>query len=192
MTPRRILFAVLCLLVIGSLWRTVSVERDTRQITQAYQQARQMVEQLETERTHLNQELSSAHETLEGQTSALGNLQQELKSLQVRLDQTAGELAALQREHEQLQGEHTSLLTEKQQLEAKLSSLKELRLAIHDVRRKMWNERLTAWHAHIQQVKEADQRQLAEGNRGYIVRDGAPTLGASQRLRVHVLEPQSQ
>ena len=199
-TPRtRIAVLVLALLVV-SLWRAVAVEREKRQVTEAYQRAHQLVTQLAQERDHLNQELVGANHTVEAQAGDLKNLQQELKSVQQRLEETVTEIASLQREHQTLHQENAVLATElgtvkteKQQLEAKLSSLKELRLAIHDVKRKMSTERWAAWRAQRERLKVEDQERLASGNRGYLVREGTSTLSAAgPRLHVHVLEPQSQ
>ena len=195
----RVLLLFLALLVCVSLWRTVAVEREKRQITEAYERAHQLVTQLAAERNHLNQELVGANHTVESQAGDLNNLQHELKSVQQRLEETTAEIASLQREHQMLHQENTALTTElgtvkteKQQLEAKLSSLKELRLAIRDVKRKMSTERWAAWRAHVERLKSEDQERLASGNHGYLVRGGNSTLGAGPRLHVHVLEPQSQ
>ena len=82
---------------------------------------------------------------------------------------------------------------EKQRLEAKLSSIKELKLAIHDLRYKMWNDRWAAWRAQVQNQRAEDEEALARGNRGYLLRDGVSTLARENlRLRVHVLEPQAK
>ena len=195
----RLILTVLAVVVIASLWRTVLVERDKRRLSDAYRQTQELVKQMETERSHLNEELGSARQTIETQSGSLQSLQHDLQDVQGKLEKTTAELASLQREHEQLRTQNSSLatkldsvLTEKQQLEAKLSSLKELRLAIRDVQRKMWNERLAAWRARVQALKQTDQERLALGNRGFLVRDGKPTLGTATTLRVHVLEPQAQ
>ena len=188
----RLLLFGLAILSGVSLWRMMSVEREKRRVASAYEQAQQTLKQLEEERVHLNQELSGAHETIEKQTGEMANLQQELKSLGGQLEQTTTELSALQREHQQLRSTNASLLSERQQLEAKLSSIQELRLAIREVKRKMNDQRLAAWRAHIQAMKAADQQRLASGNRGYLVRGGVPTLGSRSELQVRVLQPQSQ
>ena len=195
----RVIVLVLVALVVGSLWRAVSVEQDKRRIAESYQQAQEMVKQLEDERSHLNDELVNARQTVEGQAGNITNLQQELQGVQEKLDQTVAELASLQRDHALLRQQNASLasqlgsvMTEKQQLEAKLSSLKELRVAIRDVKRKMWNERWAALQARIETLKREDQERLVSGNRGYIVRQGVSTLGSSRKLQVHVLEPQTQ
>ena len=195
----RFILLALALLVLASLWRTVAVEREKRRLATAYEQARRTLTQLEKEHAQLNTELADARQTIQKQTGDMANLQQELKGLDARLEQATTELTALQHEHEQLRLSNASLssqlstlATEKQQLEAKLSSIRELKLAIRDVRRKMWEQRLAAWRAHIHALKEADRERLASGNRGYLVRAGVPTSGSRAKLQVHVLQPQSQ
>ena len=184
--------AGLIILLAVSIWRMVSVDQERKRLSAAYTQAQQTLQQLETERAHLNDELVGAHETIEKQTGDLANLQQELKDLGARLERTTTELTSLQREHEQLRQSNASLATEKQQLEAKLSSIKELKLAIRGVKRKMGEERRAAWQVHIQEMKVADTQRLASGNRGYLLRNGTPTAGSHATVKVHVLEPQSR
>ena len=89
----------------------------------------------------------------------------------------------------QLTAQLAAAKAEKAALEAKLSSIKELKLAIRDVRRKLWNERWADYRALAQARREQDQEQLASGNRGFVVKQGRSTLGSSPRLQVHVLEP---
>ena len=194
------LLLLAALLMSVSLWRVAAVERQKRQLAEAYARAHQLVAQLSEERAHLNQELVSANHTVESQAGDFKNLQQELKGVQQRLDETMAEIASLQREHETLRQQNAALSTEldtakteKQQLEAKLSSLRELHLAIRDLKRKMSTARWTAWRAHVQRLKSDDQERLIAGNRGYLVRDGTSTLAAAApRLHVRVLDPQSQ
>ena len=188
----RFVLLALLILAIASLWRTFALEREKRHLTAAYQHAQQALTQLEAERTQLNQELTGAHQTIEQQGGEMTTLQDSLKELGARLAQTTTELTSLQHDYQQLRTSHETLMTEKQRLEAKLSSIKELKLAILDVKRQMWNRRLAAWRAHIQVMKEADRERLASGNRGYLVREGVPTFGPRTKLQVRVLEPQSQ
>ena len=202
MTQRgRWILIVLAVFTVGSLWRTFVVERDKRAISAQYNEAQQLAAQLAAERDHLNQELGEARHEMEGQAGEMGNLKQELTSMQEQLDQTVGQLTSIQREHEALRQEHTSMTAqlasmaeEKEALEAKLSSLRELRLAIRSVKQKIRDEQWAAWRAHVEESKRADQEKLASGNRGYVMRDGATTLGshaATPRMNVHVLEPQT-
>ena len=199
MKRHQILLLLLVILMGTSVWRQVSVEREKRKIDAAYQEAQSTIQELSSERAQLNQELTTTRQTVEDQAGNISNMQQELKTVQDRLDKTLAEIASLQQEHQQLRQANSSLTTqlssvmqEKQQLEAMHSDLRELRLAIRDVKDKMWQQRWAAWRARVDAQKRADQEQLANGNRGFVVRAGASTLGASPRLHVHVLEPNSQ
>ena len=192
---RVILIALLTALAV-SLWRTVSVERDKRALSHSYEQAQQLVAQLTQERTHLNTELTEAKQTVETQAGSLSNLELELGNVQAKLTTAATQIASLQHEHEQMRGQNASLtarldsaMADKAALEARLSSLKELKLAIRDVRQKLWNERWADFRARVYAQRERDQEQLASGNRGFVVKQGRSTLGSSPRLQVHVLEP---
>ena len=193
----RIVLAVLLTALVISLWRTLSVERDRRELNRAYEQSQQAVAQLTGERDHLTTELAQSKQTVESQAGSISNLNTELASVQAKLDEAATQIASLQREQGQMRGENAELATrldaalaEKGRLEFRLSSLKELRLAIKDVRRKLWNEHWADWRAYVQARREKDQEMLASGNRGFVVKQGRSTLGASPRLQVHVLEPE--
>ncbi|MBI2103963.1 MAG: hypothetical protein HYT90_00075 [Candidatus Omnitrophica bacterium] len=195
----RVVLVVLGILLAASLWRTTAAERQRLQVAKTYEEAQQLIQQLTAEREQLSSELGTARQTTETQAGNVQSLQVELVAVQERLRETTDQIASLQREHAKLRQENTSLTaqleqaaSEKQALEAKLSSLKELRLAIRDVKQKMWAERWANWRARAQRQRERDEAQLASGNRGYVVKQGKSTLGASPRLLVHVLEPQSQ
>lgn len=196
---RRVLVFGLVFVAVVSLWRMASVEREKRRLAKEHERIQQLVKQLEAEKGRLDAELTEARRMIEQQLGEITGLQEGLRGTQARLDTTVVKLTQLQREYEALlQGNESvkrqlsAVIAEKQQLEAKFSSLKELRLAIRDVKRKIWSARWTTRRLQIQTQREADQGQLALGNRGYLVRDGMPTSGASPKMHVHVLEPQSQ
>ena len=193
----RVILVILLTALVVSLWRTLVVERDRRALSSVYEQSQQLVAQLRTERTQLSSELTEAKETIETQAGSLSNLEMELASVQAKLDRAATQIATLQREHEQMRQENTSLtsqlgsaMAEKTALEARLSSLKELKLAIRDVRRQMWNERWADYRARVQAQRDRDEEMLASGNRGMVVSQGRSTLGSMPRLQVHVLQPE--
>lgn len=195
----RVILVVLGVATAVSLWRTVALERQKGRLSQAYTEAQDVLGQVTQERDRLNGELSTARQTVEGQAGQLASLQHELEEAEGRLERTVAELASLQREQERLRSQNSSLsmqlsalTAEKAKLEERLSSLKELRLAIRDVKRKIWQSRWASFRARIEQLRHEDQDRLASGNRGYIIRDGKPTLSPAARLQVHVLEPQSQ
>lgn len=177
-------------MVIGAL--AVKVQMDNRKLATSYAQIQATMERVEQERAQLSDELDKARQTLKGQAD-------DLSSLQTRLAQAEKELQQLWREYAQLRETNADLgqqlgmtLEEKQALEAKLSSLKELRSAIRDVKRKIAQERWEAWLSRIRNQRVIDQQKLAQGNKGYLVRDGASTAGSSAKLLIRVLDPQTQ
>lgn len=194
----RVIFFTVAILVLASLWRTVSVEREKHRIAASYEAARQTLAQLEEERTTLAAELSVAQSTMTEQAGEVASLQTALKGVQDKLDHTVDELASLQREHEQLRQQRASLtsaldsvVAEKAQLEVKLSSIKELKVAIRDIKRNMGEQRWAAWRARVEAARAADQERLMAGNRGYVLQDGVSTLGVNTKLHVRVLEPET-
>lgn len=198
--PRsRIVLVVLAVIAAASVWRTASTEQQRRQLSSAYGEAQQLLDEVNRERDRLNSELSQARQTVEGQAGDMANLKEELSAVQGKLQETLAQITSLQREQAALRQQNASLSTrlsaateERAQLDARLSNIKELKLAIRDVRRKVWQQRFAAWRARIEQLRHQDEDRLVSGNRGYLVRDGKSTAGPATRLQVHVLEPQSQ
>jgi chromosome segregation ATPase len=190
----------LAVLAAVTLWRTLAGEGERARITRANLQLTQTVQQLETERAKLQDELEGTRETIAAQTEDLTGLRQELETTQADLNQTVTALASLKRDFQDVQNETgvlaaqlAAVMTEKEQLEAKLSSVKELKLAIREIKRKAWEQRWAAWRVRLRAHRRVeDEDHLVWGNQGYVVRDGVSTLGAGSRMHVQVLEPQTQ
>ena len=195
-TISRVAFRLLVLgFIVSALWAAKATYDRSR--------FQREVAGLQGEQARLSGALSQAQETLHAQTERLTGLEQDLADLQVTLTQRERQLAQLQEEHAQVLASHTSLTgrvelleQDKAGLEAKLSSLKELRSAIRLVKHKIRQERWESWLAHVRQQRQEDVQQLAGGNRGYVVRQGSSTLGAraavGTKLQVRVLEPEAQ
>ena len=161
-----------------------------------YQQAKTALSQVEQERDHLGQELSGARQTLDDQAS-------QLESLKTQLAQAERDVSQLQLEQTRLQQAKTSLTEQladvtqtKAALEAKLSSIQELKTLIHELQRKQvqafWRERWDGWIARVQAQRALDQQKLTQGNRGLLVRNGMSTLGSRTTWQVRVLDPQTE
>ncbi len=194
----RIIVGALLVALAVSSWRTFSLEGEKRRLEGSYERARAQLVRLLDEHGLLEEELTGAVDEAGITGVEVQTLRREMARLQKRLDETMVGLTALQIEREALVQENMSLAeeleivtSEKQQLEAKFSSIKELRLALRSVKRKMRDRRWAAWRARVAAQRTKDERLLAEGNRGFIVRDGQATLGVGTKLHVRVLEPQS-
>ena len=185
-----LLLLTIGLLVSGAL--ATKVELDKRRLASAYAKAQAALAQLEQERAHLAQELTQARQTLEDRTGELAQLQTQLERTEQSASQLRLEQARLQNANVSLADQLTAATQAKRALEAKLSSLKELQAAIRSIKEELWQEHRHAWLRRIEEQRAADQRKLAHGNRGFVVRHGAPTLGSPTRLQVRVHEPQAQ
>ena len=164
---------------------------DKRRLTAVYTQARAEIAQL-------SQELGQARQTIDTQADDFGALEQELTRIQTRLNLADQDIARLQQEQVAMKEENqtlneqlTAASAEQQALRARLSSLTELKIAVREVKARVRQERWEAWLAYVRAQRADDQQRLAKGNRGFVVRNGVPTIGAPTRLQVRVLEPQA-
>ena len=193
----RYVVIALAVVVIAVLWRTVSIEGAKHRLEVSYMQAQQAVSELQQDRDQLTAELEIAKRSVEASNIDISRLHSELEIIQSKLDDTVIELSSLQRDHEFLRQTNTSLADqlssvedEKQQLEARLGDITQLRLAIRDVKQRMNDERWARWRARVQELKDEDQRRLAAGNRGFMIKNGISMADTAARMHVKVLEPE--
>ena len=199
-TTRTVLIVLIGVVALAIV--AIKGELDKRKLSADYVKAQTTVRQLENDWVRLNQELSEARQTVETQSSDLSQLHGQFEQIQARLAQTEGEVTQLRADYAKLQDTSTDLsdqlalaTKEREALQSKLSSVHELKLALRDLRQKVWKQRWQAWLDHIQAQRQGAATQLAQGNRGYVVRNGASTLNAatpSTRLQVRVLDPETQ
>jgi chromosome segregation ATPase len=199
----RIALAVLVVGLIASWVMTYRTDHDNRRLSAALDQAHTSIVELESERQRLEQELAQASETVQGQDVKIGLLQAELTDLEGLFTDAEQEIGRLQAEQSAMLARNQDLTNEfaladqeRTEMRTKLSSVKELKLAIKSVRRELRQQRRQVWLAKIEAQRARDQQLVASGNRGFVVRNGASTLAASPRLRtrlqVRVLEPQAE
>ncbi|MCM8758006.1 MAG: hypothetical protein NC903_02975, partial [Candidatus Omnitrophica bacterium] len=86
---------------------------------------------------------------------------------------------SLKQENRQLIESIDKLTIEKGSLEKKLNSIEELKKILKELKRKIYLENL-----RIKREKEL----IFEGNRGYIIKDGKPTLRAKVKIEVIPVE----
>ncbi len=199
----RIAIVVLLASVVGSWVLTLKVERDRKQLTEKYAAAQAALTEAELARKQLSDEVWVNKKLLAEQDEELTGLQAELSSLQTKLADAHQEINRLHTEqvalidHHQGLTERLAVVTqENQRLEAKLSSIKELKSAIRVVRARLQDEQHQARLAMIQHQRTEDQKRLAQGNRGFVVRNGTSTIVAERKLgtklQVRVLDPQTE
>lgn len=183
-------------------------KREQQQMSAAYQEAKVRVEELESERETLAQEIaaelvSEIQGDPEAETASpeLSELQKELTNLKGQLDQALSELSLMQTENEELMMERRSLLTqvkvmstEREHLRQKMNSVDALQESLAEVKAKIRREQAekkkAKRQARIAAQKDQDERESAEGNGGLVVRNGESTISSSPRMRIRVLQPQ--
>jgi chromosome segregation ATPase len=141
-----------------------------RKITEMEEAKEAMEVQLTKEKDALDLQLKEAQAQLKLVTEELSAAKDKVTTL----EKDNSDLLAKQKE---LQDKVDAIVKEKEVLEAKFNSLKELRQAIHDLKEKMYQERLAV-------RRELRAKQLIEGNRGYLTYQGVPTNRGKVRIEV--------
>lgn len=137
-------------------------------------------------RQHLA-ETAGAVERLDAQAQFFGNEVERLTQDVARFQHSSLES---REERAQLMQQVLTLEQEKASLAKRLNSVDELKLAIQEAIERRKQVQQADRLALLKAKRDAQERWLSQGNRGYLVRDGRPTIGRSTVwIRVH--EPES-
>ena len=180
----------------GVLW-VRSIQWENRQLQAIVEQRNRVINQLSQEETQLKQELVTAQEHLAATAGEVARLDQIAQGFGQQVAQLSGEVSQVKQSYEQARQEREELLqrvldleTERMLLMRRLSSIDELRLAIREAIQTRKTDRQVHWLSLIRSQRMADAQELANGNRGYLVKDGRPTMsGSTVLIRVH--EPEA-
>ncbi len=169
--------------VTGGLAIKLGVER--RKIADHYAEAQRTL-------AELDHELDETRTIAQDQAAELDHLQGRLVDTQHEVQRLQFEQKGFRQANANLLQQLASVSEERTLLEQKMRSIRELKLAIRNVKQQMWAKRRHEWLAKLEVQRAEDERRLAEGNRGYLVRDGSSTLKSATTLQVRVLDPESQ
>jgi len=97
---------------------------------------------------------------------------EELQQVKFNLENTQKELNIVKTRLTKIEECNLVLLEEKEKLDARLHSLKELKAAIREVKLESRQQRLRQCLLKIKTQREIDAQKLTQGNRGYLVKDG--------------------
>lgn len=136
-----------------------------------------------------NIELEENRVQLKQEQEARQLLELELRAAKDQLQKVIAELKDISSKLSNSEKNNLALLEEKQKLEAKLHSLKELKEAIRQVKAEYRREKAQQYLAKKESQKEIDAQKLAQGNRGFLVRDGQSTHQPKVKIEV---EPTGQ
>lgn len=189
--------ALLLLGVALAGWWAWSVHRENRQLHTAVALRDQVIDELGTQGTHLVAELGEAKTHLLETAAEVARLDQQAQVFGIEMEQMNGELGRFQASYEAIREEREQLIKQVMDLEQErttmlkqFSSVDELRLAIREAVEARKQARQASRLSRLAARRAPVDQQLADGNRGYLIRDGQPTVSAGTRwIRVH--EPES-
>ena len=152
-----------------------------------------VINQLAQEETQLKGDLATAQQHLSDTATEVARLDQVAQGFGQQVAQLSGQVTQVQQSYDQVRQEREELLqrvldleTERMLLLRRLSSIDDLRLAIREAIETRKSERQAHWLSLIRTQRMADMQESASGNRGYLVRDGRPTMNnATVLIRVH-------
>ncbi|MCI0562876.1 MAG: hypothetical protein MN733_30720, partial [Nitrososphaera sp.] len=213
---RRIaLIAGVCsaLLLLASLlyfW-VRSLQLENRQLELAVNQRDSIISQWKKEGEKLQQQLSEARLYLAETAGEVARLDLQAQTFGMAVDRLNSDVERFQdsyvqirREREQLMERVVALEQERAFLSEKLSSVDQLQLAIREAVevRKQAEETKRLLRMNAKRLEEGkrlaeEQQWLLDGNRGFVVRDGSPTLGIpsesadNSKLLIRVHDPEA-
>ena len=192
------LFAAIAICgVLSSIW-AISRERQNHQLQVAIQQRNAIINQLEQDEGQLQQELLATKTRLTQTAMQISQLSQQAQQFAADVQRMGVQIEGIQESSAQIREERSQLLQrvllleqERQRLMQNLSTIPGLRKAIHEAIDSRRRVRYIQRRVTPQSYLDYPASKVAVGNRGYLVRDGRPTVG-SATMWIQVHEPEQQ
>ncbi len=132
----------------------------------------------------LQAELKLEHVLKAAMQKEFSSTKDELDKVKTELDNTQKQLNEVNSKLAASESNNAELIEEKKALEARLHSLKELRQAVGEIKQEMWQERYRQILVKKEMQKQIDAYKLAEGNRGFLLKDSKPTYKPAVKIEV--------
>lgn len=186
------LIAVLLLgLSAFSLSRYAPLLKAKQEIEKQNQEARELLVKLDSDLNVLSDRLEEQIKTNQQIHAENNSLKENFKKVQDDLNITNEQLeilttsllslnrenAVLEENNQMLAERLESILEDKQSMLAKINSIQELKKMIVEIKKQVIENR-----AHLK--KKIDERKLADGNKGFVVKDGIETY--KQKINIEV------
>lgn len=192
---KNVLIVLLLTITIYSVFQYISGLKENYDLLIALNQVKERASMLEQEKQNLLLDLEKAQELKEKISQDNATLKDYLKASKDRLSKIFADYAQVQKRAEDLnaqfsllKAEHKALTEDKEKLtreneilKAKISSAKELKLAMRELRKQVQKV-----HKEIKQSIDADSS--LEGNQGYIIKDGKSTFLNKVKIEVIPVE----
>ena len=180
------------------LYRWASrVEMENTELVSSVQRRDAIIHFLGQEGQRLKFELDDAHQRLAETAGAVERLDAQAQFFGKEVERLNQDVAQFQRSYLESREERAQLMQrvltleqEKTSLAKRLNSVDELKLAIREAIERRKQVQQADRLAILKTKRDAQEQWLSQGNRGYLVRDGRPTIGRSTVwIRVH--EPET-
>lgn len=189
-----ILIALLAGITIFSVYKYTQALREKYALLNTLNEVKGQVAALEIEKQNLLQALekerqsgrqlietkSKLKENLGAGVRKITKLNSELDKIKTNLGQLNSAVAALKDENISLKEEKDKLTQEKDGLQARLSSIIELRKAIRELKRQV----------HKVGAGIREQNESAQGNQGFVIKDGKSTTTTKVTIEVAPAPPE--
>jgi archaellum component FlaC len=174
-----------------------AVQQQNSELIASVQRRDAIINYLGKEGQRLKFELGEARRYLAETANEVARLDVQAQLFGRQVDRLTQDVTTFQQSYAQSQEERGQLMQrvldleqEKSSIARRLASVDELKLAIREAIESRKQTQQAERLAMLKTKQEAQERWLEQGNRGYLVKDGRPTVGRSTVwIRVH--EPES-
>ncbi|MFA4991404.1 MAG: hypothetical protein WC569_02370 [Candidatus Omnitrophota bacterium] len=165
------------LLVVGIFFTFFMLARDLVETKTALKKSQEQIAQEKIEMAQLKEELRDTREQFLKTDEQLRNVRVELVLLNRKIGFARKDNAELRKAKRELEQKICLLAQEKASIEARLHSIVELKKAIREAKAEIYEKKVKA-------QKQLDARELANGNRGFLFKDGKSLYQPKVKIEV--------
>ena len=177
----------------------ITMDRENRELETSIQHRNMVIHRLQREGNRLQQELGSAKVHLVEAAGEVARLDQQTRFLGGEAGRFQNDAGQFQQSYTQARDERDQLMQrvldleqERLVLSRRLTSIPELRAAIREAVERRRKVEEAERRARIQAIREAERQRLANGNRGYLIREGRDTTVSGEgTVWIKVHDPES-
>lgn len=160
--------------------QVAALENEKQSLMQDLDKEKELQKAFSQENLQLKDDLKLNNDRLSQLDAEFQTAQKTVEELNAKISVAKAENIALRDQIESLKIEATQATQDKEKLEARLGSIKELKNAIRELRQKI---RLAKKDLKIRTKRE----EIIIGNLGYIIKDGKPTYPSKVKIEVQPL-----
>lgn len=162
--------------------QVTALENEKQNLLQGLEKQKQIQQELNEQNAILKESIKVSEEKLTKLNTDFIQAQAAIEKLNSEMSAVKVENTALRQEQDKLNSQVAEITQENEGLKAKLGSIAELKKTIKELKRQMRK-------AELEIERKIKERNIVEGNRGFLIKDGKPT--SVPKIKIEVL-PASQ